>query len=145
MKSESTKLASAKRELEPAIRGLGVDNSFTVITFGSKIIEWKDSLVAGSTGNTAGAIVYVKRLKSGGGTKALAGLNAAFNIKNTDMIFFLSDGYPSDASSSKILEEIKRINEGRNVVINCIGLGDNKDEAFMKSLASENNGKYVEK
>ena len=142
---EATKLGSAKRELEPAIRGLTVDCNFTIITFESKVKKWNKTLVPASDGNKTKAIFYVKRLSSKGGTSALAGLKAAFRLKNVNMIFFLSDGYPSDGSRDKILEEVKKLNSKRKVVINTIGLGDDKDEQFMEDLADQNGGKYLEK
>jgi len=144
VKRESTKLASAKRELGPAIRGLDEATRFTIVLFSSSTKHWKKGLVKATSGNRTKASLYVERLKSSGGTAALRGLKAAFAIKGADTIFFLSDGFPSDASSGKILEEVKSMNSEGQITIHAIGLGDNKDENFLKKLAEENGGKYKE-
>jgi len=144
-KGESTKLGSAKRELIPAIKGLKEDNKFTVYTFESRVRNFRSKLVSPDTTNTTAAIAYVKNLSARGGTSALKGLKSAFSVKGVDMIFFLSDGYPSDASADKILKEVQKMNSNKKIIINCVGLGDYKDEKFMKELASQNDGIYVEK
>jgi hypothetical protein len=145
IKKQSTKLASAKRELQPAIRGLDESSMFTIIAFESGVDFWKDRLVEASSGNKTLGTAYVSNLSSKGGTSALKGLQAAFSIKGVNMIFFLSDGFPSDAPGDRILQEVKKMNPGQKVSINSIGLGDDKDPKFMKALAEENNGVYVER
>lgn len=141
---ESTKLASVKRELGPAIRGLDATSRFTIITFSDSASFWKDDLVSPTSGTTSEASLFVERLDSSGGTAALAGLRAAFAVHSVDTIFFLSDGYPSDAPADKILAEVKSMNSGAGIVIHAIGVGDDKDEQFMRNLAGENGGKYAE-
>ena len=144
IQKESTKLASAKRELEPAIRGLDPTTRFTIVTFSDKTDLWKDNLQDSGTSSQISSIAYIERLSATGGTSALKGLKRAFFVKGVDTIFFLSDGYPSDAGSSKILDEVRKINSKRNIVIHSIGLGDDKDEQFMKDLADQNGGSYKE-
>ncbi|HOP61993.1 MAG TPA: VWA domain-containing protein [Spirochaetota bacterium] len=144
IQKNTTKLASAKRELEPAIRGLDVSTKFTVITFSDKAASWKDSLQSSETSSQLSSIAFIERLSANGGTSALKGLKKAFSVKGVDTIFFLSDGFPSDASSSKILKEVSKMNKRKSITIHSIGLGDNKDEDFMKELAEQNNGFYKE-
>ncbi len=144
IRKESTKLASAKRELKPAIMGLDEHTRFTVLTFSDNVDAWNDTLQTATGTSRASGYAFIQGLEANGGTSALRGLKHAFTIQGVDTIFFLSDGYPSDASSSRILKEVQKLNRSRNVVIHAIGLGDNKDEAFMRALAAENGGKYVE-
>jgi hypothetical protein len=141
---ESTKLASVKRELGPAIRGLGETTEFTIVLFSDSTEYWKTDLVTATSGNKSEASLYVERLESSGGTGALKGLQAAFGVKGVDTIFFLSDGFPSDASSDKILEETRNMNQNGRVKVYSIGVGDDKDEAFLKALAEQNGGRYAE-
>ena len=145
MKKESTKLASAKRELLPAIRGLQATTNFTVITFSSKVDMWKKNLVPATEKNKSLAMAYVKNLSASGGTSAMAGLTSSFSLSGADIIFFLSDGHPSDAGADTIIKRVDSLNTKGKVSIYSIGLGDDKDEAFMKELADKNNGKYVER
>ena len=145
IEKESTKLGTAKRELMPAIKGLPEDTKFTIITFESGIGYWNKGLVKADSKNKTMGSLFVDRLASAGGTSALAGLKAALSVSGADMIFFLSDGQPSDGSPDKIIEEVGRINAKRKVVIHSIGLGDDKDEQFMRNLAEANGGIYTEK
>jgi uncharacterized protein YegL len=141
---ETTKLASVKRELGPAIRGLDSTSSFTIVTFSNDARYWKDTLVAATSGTTTEASIFVEGLEASGGTSALKGLRAAFALSNVDTIFFLSDGYPSDASPDKIIDEVRQMNSGRGIVIHAIGVGDDKDATFMMELARDNGGRYAE-
>lgn len=144
VKRESTKLASVKRELGPAIRGLDETTRFTIVLFSNSAEYWNEDLVKAGSASKSEASMYVERLESSGGTAALKGLQAAFDVAGADTIFFLSDGFPSDASSSQILEEMRKTNADGGITIHAIGVGDNKDEAFLKSLAKENDGRYAE-
>jgi hypothetical protein len=144
VKSETTKLASAKRELKPAIMGLDETTSFTILVFSDKVTNWKDEVVIATDGNKGVGYAYVSQLSSNGGTSALAALKKAFTVKGVDTVFFLSDGQPSDAGTDKILSEVDKINKKKRVTIHAIGLGDDKDEKFMKALAEDNGGKYIE-
>jgi len=142
--SEATKLASAKRELKPAIMGLGETTKFTIVTFSDAVGTWKDDLQPTAKSDKAQAYAFVMNLSTQGGTNALAGIQRAFMIPGVDTIFFLSDGYPSDAGGDQIVEAVKAMNQGRSIQVNTIGLGDDKDEKFLKRLAKENGGKYIE-
>ncbi len=144
IKKNTTKLASAKRELGPALRGLSPDVKFTIITFSDKADYWEKNLQSSTTSSKTRASAFLERLSATGGTAALKGLQAAFSVRGADTIFFLSDGFPSDAGSSKILNEVSKLNRSKKIKIHSIGLGDNKDENFLKSLASENNVNYEE-
>ncbi len=141
---QATKLGSAKRELKPAITGLSENTKFTVVTFSDKAEFWKPELQIADTKTKTLGYAFVDRLESQGGTSALKGLNAAFSVKGVDTIFFLSDGYPSDGNKESILKEVDKLNKNKKVIIHSIGLGDDKDEDFMKGLAADNNGFYKE-
>ncbi|HEY1406579.1 MAG TPA: VWA domain-containing protein [Spirochaetota bacterium] len=144
VKSETTKLASAKRELKPAIMGLDESTSFTILVFSDKVTNWKDEVVSATDSTKGIGYAYISQLSSGGGTNALSAIKKAFAVKGVDTIFFLSDGQPSDASPDQILKEVEKINKKKRVTVHAIGLGDDKDEKFMKALAEDNGGKYIE-
>ncbi|TAL36128.1 MAG: VWA domain-containing protein [Spirochaetes bacterium] len=142
--SETTKLASAKRELKPAIMGLNETTRFTIVTFSDGVATWKDDLTVATKSDKAIGYAFVMNLSTQGGTSAMAGIARAFMVPGVDTIFFLSDGYPSDAGGDQIVEAVKAMNQGRGIQVNTIGLGDDKDEKFLKKLAKENGGKYIE-
>jgi len=144
IKKNTTKLASPKRELGPAARGLSADSRFTIITFSDKAEFWENNLQNYTGSSKTRASASLERLSTTGGTAALKGLKAAFPVRVVDTIFFLPDGFPSDASSSRILREVSRLNRSKKITIHSIGLGDNKNDNFLKSLTDENSGNYEE-
>jgi HEAT repeat protein len=63
-----------------------------------------------------------------------------------DTIFFLSDGRPSHGDfvdPDDILREVRRVNDLRKIVLHTIAIGEFQ-KTFMKRLASENGGVYVD-
>jgi len=63
-----------------------------------------------------------------------------------DTIFFLSDGSPTVGKvidQDEIRAEVKKANSVRKIVIHTIAIGDFRKN-FMKSLAKENGGVYVD-
>lgn len=143
--SEGTKLGAAKRELIPAIQGLPESSQFVVVTFGSKVEPWVLGMTAASGSNKATATALIKDLSANGGTPAKEALEKAFSYSDANVIFFVSDGQPTDASADAILEEVRRLNAGKRLTVSTIGLGDDQDEKFLAALASENGGQYVKK
>ena len=63
-----------------------------------------------------------------------------------DTIYFLSDGSPTVGKvidQDEIRAEVKKANKVRKIVIHTIAIGDFRKN-FMKSLAKENGGVYVD-
>jgi len=143
--SEATKLGGAKRELIPAIQGMPETSSFIVITFGDQVKPWLLGMAQASSTNKATAIALVKDLSATGGTPALEALERAMSYPDVGVIFFLSDGQPTDASADAILNRVRELNSRRHVVVSTVGLGADQDEKFLATLASQNGGQYVKK
>jgi uncharacterized protein YegL len=143
--SEITKLGGAKRELIPALQGLPESSSFTIITFGNDAKPWFRGMVTASSDNKNLGLVFVKQLEANGGTPARQALQAAFNYPDASLIFFLSDGQPTDAGPDQILAEVRSLNAQRHIPISTVGLGSDQDERFLTALANENGGRYVRK
>lgn len=141
-REETTKLGRVKRELMPMIRGLDENNSFNILLFGGDD-DWKRQAVPANDQNRSQARMFVERLSSGGSTDALAALRRAFKENDVDVIFFLSDGQPTDASPNEILDEMQDTNRDRGVIIHTIGVGDDMDEVFLDRLAEQNSGEFV--
>ena len=58
-----------------------------------------------------------------------------------DTIFFLSDGAPSDRSTTEILDDVKRRNKLRKIKIHTIAIL-NFHVKFLRLLAEQNGGIY---
>ena len=63
-----------------------------------------------------------------------------------DTIYFLSDGQPTVGKivdQTEIRGLVRKVNSVRKVILHCIAIGDFQKN-FMKSLAQENGGVYVD-
>ena len=141
-REETTKLGAAKRELLPMIRGLEEHVHFNILLFGHEISEWEGQMVPATEESRSDARSFVRDLSARGGTPALGVLERAFEDE-VDVIFFVSDGIPTDARPQRILDEVSEWNRERGIVIHTIGLGDDMDEVFMDRLAEQNGGEFV--
>ncbi|MCD6367421.1 MAG: VWA domain-containing protein, partial [Bacteroidales bacterium] len=154
-----TKLQKARKELIPAIKGLPEDALFDIIIFENTVKVWRTGMVEASKSNKRAAQTYLETLKSGGGTNIydamgkafeMAGTNVSDSMKpiNVETVFLLSDGAPSSGSVTSpdgIREAVKKWNSYHRITIHTIGLGKDCDENFMKGLATDNNGIYIDK
>jgi uncharacterized protein YegL len=143
--SEATKLGGAKRELIPALQGLPESASFSIITFGNDTKEWYRGMVPATGTNRNLAVAFVKSLEANGGTPASQALAKAFEQKDASLIFFVSDGQPTDGSPDQILGQVGSLNSTHLVKISTVGLGDDQDAQFLDKLAIQNGGRYVKK
>ena len=157
--NQLTKLGKAKKELMPAIRGLSEDTYFTIIVFENRIKKWKKELVQASGTNKNLAIAYLEKLKSGGGTNISDALEEGFSlagegakdaglILGVETIFLLSDGSPTAGKitgTDAIVSKTGEWNSAKRIKIHTIGLGEDCDKEFMKKLAEENGGKFIDK
>lgn len=154
-----TKLGKARKEMIPAIRGLGEDSYFTIIIFENDIKLWRKSLVQATTANKNLAINHLKGLEASGGTNVYEALEQAFELAGegltdaakplgVETIFLLTDGKPSAGKitkADKIVEQTTGWNSQKRVVVHTIGLGEDCDADFLKALASRNGGKYIDR
>jgi uncharacterized protein with von Willebrand factor type A (vWA) domain len=159
IKKSLTKLEKAKKNLIPVINGFTEENFFTVITFENDIKLWREELIPATSANKKLAVAYIKALKSGGGTNISDALEEAFKLAgkgvndetevlDVETVFLLSDGEPSAGkyrSTQQILQKVDEWNELNRLQIHTVGLGDNHDEEFMRKMAVDNNGTYINK
>lgn len=138
------RLEQAKKELTKVLDSLPKDTMVNLIFFDHNIEPWQKQLVAAKA-NLAAAKKVVKELKPRGGTNIYDTLEKAFEDPAVDTIYLLSDGSPGSGkfvNTDDICREIKKMNRSRQIVIHTISLGASP---FMKRLAEENGGQYVEK
>jgi hypothetical protein len=146
--NQLTKLGKAKKELMPSIRGLSEDTYFTIIVFENAVKKLNKQLVQANATNKTLAVAYLEKLESGGGTNMSDALEEAFGLTDVETIFVLSDGSPNEGKipdTQGILNAVAKWNSAKKVKIHTIGLGEDCDKDFMKKLASENGGQFVDK
>jgi len=106
---------------------------------------YRETVVPASSGNKQQAISWTTAMRPTGATNLGDAILLAFEDKEVDTIFVLSDGQPNQGklpSADAILNEVRRINTARRIVIHTINFAGARD--FMKKLAEENGGQFVD-
>lgn len=141
----NTKIEFAKAELINCVIALNTKVRFNIISFESNILAWQKRLVTASRANKQSAIKWTTAMAPRGSTNLGDAILLAFQDKEVDTMFVLSDGSPNSGqlpSPDAILNEVRRINTTRRVVIHTINFSGARD--FMKRLAEENGGTFVD-
>jgi hypothetical protein len=171
--AKSSRAELARAELLRVVAALEDGTLFDIVFFSSGVKVWKPEMQTADGKTRKEAIDYVQKIEFGGGTNTYDALEAAFALGDVgkgkrreadptgearvDTIMFLSDGKPSVGKITdpdQIRAAVKGWNKARRVAVHSIAFGaasgkkdgmDGADPAFMKGLAADTGGKYVEK
>lgn len=139
-----SRMEQSKKELLRVLGQLGAGAQLNLIFFDERIEPWRKAL-APIRQNLKEAQALVSKLAPRGSTNIFDALEAAFVLhKEADTIYLLSDGDPTNGriiDQEDILREIRKMNRLRQIVIHTISFGSS---GFMKALADQNGGRYVE-
>ena len=81
---------------------------------------------------------FIDSIKPGGGTDPKLALDRAFKLR-PDLIYLLTDGQFDE----DVVTYVQRLNnKGRKVTVNTICFGYHQGEDVLKSIATQNSGKY---
>ncbi len=139
-------METAKVALLKTIDSLPEAVNFDVIMFDQTSAVWQPRLVPASRMAKQAVAETVMSRGLGLGTASHAALNAAFNL-NPEVIYFLSDGEPTDGQPATIVESMVERNRTRRVTIHTIGVVTQRNGGagltfFMKPLAERNTGVF---
>ncbi|MEW6747093.1 MAG: HEAT repeat domain-containing protein [Planctomycetota bacterium] len=151
------KILVAKDQLVDALVQLAPATSFNIITYNKYVQSWKPALVQATPRNKNEALAYVLDIKASEATNIFEALELAFEYAGSgaydraypsqvDTIFFLTDGKPTEGriqDPQEILEAVRRLNRVSAVTIHTIGVGYLHDREFLKAMATQNGGQYV--
>jgi hypothetical protein len=152
-----SKFDRARCELKRAIAALKEDVQFSIVFFCEEYEVWKKELVPATDENKNAAFAFADgRELSGSWTDITSAVLAAFKLigKNGSVVF-LTDGAPNafkenvneEDSPRKSAERINEANTNR-IPIHSFGFFHDNDkekgEEFLKKIASESGGVYVE-
>src|SRR5882672_39805 len=138
-----SRMEQSKKELLRVLGQLGDKAQVNMVFFDDRIEPWRKALVP-IRQNLKEAQALVSKIAPRGSTNIFDALDAAFAHKEADTIYLLSDGDPTNGriiDQDDILHEIRKMNRLRQIVIHTISFGNSK---FMKALADQNGGQYVE-
>jgi len=159
-----TRLEVAQNELKRAVRNLPSDAYFNIIFFSHGARLWKPKMTKASLKEKKAAQKDIDQMKAAGSTYTLGALREAFNIARglgptvttgsalVDTVFLLSDGAPTDhkyegaklMDAEPILEAVRTWNKDLKITIHTIAV-DVVDNYFLRMLAAENGGQFVER
>lgn len=138
-----TRLDAAKEQLVKVVEALPATHHVNLIPYETNVSPLWNELRKLSEDNRQDLLRTVRGLPLGGGTNIFDALEKAFEDPKVDTIYLLTDGQPSAGrvrTTEGILEEVRRWNRTRQIVIHCIGLGIDSD--LLKRLAAESGGSY---
>jgi len=134
-----SRMDCVKEELTKMITNFRHDKKFNLYAFGSKVINWSNTLQPCTPENRQSALDWVQLLDPSGSTalgEALEAVIACDPAAKT--IYVLSDGSPN--SESKVLDWIQL---HPKVIINATCFfGNSILEEFMQSIAASTKGTY---
>lgn len=160
-----TKIEIAKQELRRAVRALPKASMFNIIAFNHQVHQWQPKMIPATDANKELAYAWIRDMAPSGSTYIDGALRMAFKMAGigahdraypgvaVDTVILLSDGAPTDNAfpeskdmdPAAILQNVREMNSQRRVVIHCVGI-DNVVVGiqFLKKLAAENGGTYVD-
>ncbi len=142
-----TRLDSAQKELEGAIRGLPDYSWFEIIAYNDFEQPYAGKLVPATPAEKSGAVQFTYSLVAERKTDIFDTLSDALNVdSNLEAIVFLSDGEPTSGrivDYPSILQKITRQNAQQRTSIHTIGIdAQGAAQDFLKKLAADNFGEY---
>jgi HEAT repeat protein len=138
-----TRLDAAKEQLTRVLEVLPKTTQCNLIIYDHQVQRVWDELRSIDDRNREELLDRAKKIGVGGGTNIFDALERAFEDPSVDTIYLLTDGEPSAGrivAPDDILDEVRRWNRQRQIVIHCIGLGI--DSRLLKELAAQSGGSY---
>ncbi|NXD64137.1 ITIH4 inhibitor, partial [Eolophus roseicapillus] len=144
------KIEQTRDALLKILQDLRPEDHFSFITFNSKVVEWKSSLLPATAENVASAAGFVQTLSASGGTDinhalltAVSGLEKAEGLpeRSVSMIILLTDGQPTSGESNVevIQENVQKAVNGKYALF-CLGFGFDVSYKFLEKMALSNGG-----
>lgn len=155
----STRLDAARFQTLNAVHGMDPHTSYHIVTFASGVRAWNRKPVKPNKNSHRALTDIMRRLKPAGGTNVFDTLlyvlkanelNYGQKIKNkVDEVFLLTDGMPSAGpvtDEETIRQMVRDANKYQKIRINTVfsGAPDSAGAKFLKALAEENHGVFVQ-
>ncbi|XP_059679501.1 inter-alpha-trypsin inhibitor heavy chain H4 [Gavia stellata] len=144
------KIEQTRDALLKVLQDLHPEDHFSFITFNSKVVEWKSSLLQATAENVASASGFVQTLSASGGTDIDHALLTAVRVldkaerlpeRSVSMIILLTDGQPTSGETNVevIQEKIQKAVNGQYALF-CLGFGFDVSYKFLEKMALSNGG-----
>lgn len=149
-----------EKEVVKFIQSLDERSAFGIVVFSKDAKSFKQHLVRASREEKERGINFLKKMTPETyrdpradeeekafhhGTRADRGLAEAFEMK-PDVVFFVSDGEPTGATTGQILKQVEQSQAGatKKTSINAVAYLADSGQKFMRELAEKNGGTFRE-
>lgn len=129
-------------------------DAFNLISFATDATAWRPNTMPAKTDtNVEAGCEFIEDFRADGMTNSIAALRLAYSMPGVDTIIFFTDGDPTVDSAGKAegddpahtehckqecLDFVRQ--QGKEIAINTVSIGDNVDTRFLAELASEGGG-----
>ncbi|GFO12330.1 inter-alpha-trypsin inhibitor heavy chain h3 [Plakobranchus ocellatus] len=142
------KITQLKAAMDLILADILPQDRVNIIDFSYGASRWKSGLMKAEQNQIQQAQSYINSIVAIGGTNindallaALSDLTRQGNKERVSMIFFLTDGEPTEGEKDPdvITQNVANANDG-TVSIYCLGFGKGADFRLLKTLCAENDG-----
>ncbi len=155
---QRSRLAAACEQLTTAVNAMDPDTRYHLYTFANDALVWNRKPVPPTDRASRSLTETLARLEPEGGTNVFDALVAVLDGErgpwpggpqpSIDEVFLLSDGEPSAGAvrnTDAILAVVREINRHRGVRIHTVFTGEGLGADFLRELARQNNGVFVQR
>ena len=155
---EATRLMAAKEQLVLAAQAMQPESHYYVFTFADRARSWTATPIQPGRRSLGSLTELLSRLSPHGGTNIHDGLQTALQwgerrygemaATRIDELFVLTDGEPTAGAvtdTDDLLELVRESNKYAKVRIHAVFTGTGKGAEWLRKLAEENGGVYVQR
>ena len=139
------KMRQVRDAAEQILRRLGEDEAFNIITYNEGVDHFADRPIRKRPVNEVAAILYLRNVRSRGGTNIYGALRAALRQRPTEgalpIVLFLTDGLPTVGHTAE--KTIRELVEGRNPHrrrVFTFGVGVDVNTPLLEAIAVQSRG-----
>ncbi len=153
-----TRLQHAREQIQVAVQTMDPHSRYHLMTFSSVVRVWNHKPVPPNAQSFRALTACLGHFAAGGGTDVFAGVLRALNAdqarfgqparNDIDELFVLSDGLPSTGDVTdpdEILTAVRQVNRYAKARINTVFTGQGEGAEFMRKLAEQNGGVFVQR
>ncbi|CAL1526289.1 unnamed protein product [Lymnaea stagnalis] len=143
-----TRLAQLKTAMKVILKDLKPQDKFNIITFSSDVQKWQKNPVFATADQISAADKFVLKMDDGGMTNinfalitALNELKTHSNKERASMVFFLTDGEPTEGEINfeKIAINVREAN-GKEAAIFSLAFGEGANYQSLQTISAQNSG-----
>ncbi len=157
---DESRMEATKDALIEVLGKLTKGDKFDIVCFNDVVQVYSPTMLVGATNEIKKAQGWVRELHGASTTNIHDAMQEAFKLAGrgaqdkyyksvVDTIFLLTDGSPTKVdntpdSTERIIEDVRRWNPTKHVVIHTIGIGKDLNVPFLQQIAKDNGGRFVQ-